>query len=151
MRKFINMLTQYSNKCVRSIKAIIDRYITPFIKRCFRFFRKKESVENIFIQEWVAALTENARVFNGLYSGLLRIHEGTAKNPVRILREWCQRTHYKFENQSVDTLCQEYIVPLFEEEQHDTLLKWVNLLLEAAKQAGITREEASALQPSDPL
>lgn len=104
-----------------------------------------EADEGTFNQEWTAVLTENARIFNGLYNGLLRVQSGNAKKPEKVLREWCQRTHYKWEHQPVDTLCQEQLVPLIEAEDRESLTRWANLLLEAAAAAGITKEEASTL------
>lgn len=107
--------------------------------------QEPEPLEAIFLREWTVALTENARTFNGLYNGLSRVQSGIAKKPEKILREWYQRTHYKFENQPVDVLCQEKIQPLIEATDRDGLHKWANLLLEAAVAAGITREEAQTL------
>ena len=107
--------------------------------------QKPESLENVFVREWSVALEENARTFNGLYNGLLRVQRGNAKKPEKILREWCQRTHYKFENQSVDELCRVHIIPLIETEDRDGITKFANLLLDAAAAAGITREETTIL------
>lgn len=104
-----------------------------------------ECVENLFCGEWITILEENARVFNGLYNGLLRVVSGNAKKPEKILREWIQRTHYKFENQSVDVLCQENIRPLIEAEDREALTKWANCLLDAALAAGIAKEEMTEL------
>lgn len=57
---------------------------------------KTETVEEHFCRQWADILAENARVFNGLFSGLQRVVGGTAKKPEKVLREWCQRTHYKW-------------------------------------------------------
>lgn len=103
------------------------------------------SIEAIFLREWTAALNENARAFNGLFSGLHRVHSGAAKKPEKVLREWCQRTHYRWENGKVDTLCREQIQPLIASGDAAGLTKWANLLLDAASAAGITREEAASL------
>lgn len=104
-----------------------------------------ETPEDIFLREWTTALAENARTFNGLYNGLWRVYSGSAKKPEKVLREWCQRTHYKFENQPVDTLCQEQILPLIEAEDREGLTKRADLLLDAAAAAGITKEDAATL------
>lgn len=106
---------------------------------------KPEPVEDCFRAEWTRILKADARVFNGLFSGLLRIRTGSAKKPEKVLREWCQRTHYQFENQTADTLCQQQLLPLIESAHRDGLSKWANLLLEAAEAAGITRETARIL------
>ncbi len=104
-----------------------------------------ETVEDIFRREWTLVLTENARVFNGLFNGLKRVQSGTAKKPEKVLREWSQRTHYRWENEPVDTLCQEQIVPLIEAQDREDLTKWACLLLDAAAAAGIRNEEAETL------
>lgn len=106
---------------------------------------QKESIEDRFLSEWTAVLTDDSRVFNGLFSGLQRVVGGTAKKPEKILREWCQRTHYKWENQQVDTLCQQHIVPLIENADREALTKWAGLLLDAAAAAGITKETTETL------
>ena len=41
--------------------------------------------ENCFLSEWTSVLTSDARVFNGLYSGLQRAAGGTAKRLCRFL------------------------------------------------------------------
>lgn len=101
--------------------------------------------ENCFLSEWASVLTSDARVFNGLYGGLQRAAGGTAKKPEKILREWCQRTHYKWEYAPADILCQQHIVPLIETEDRDALVKWAELLLNAAAAAGITKETADKI------
>ena len=90
-------------------------------------------------------MKEEARTFNGLYNGLLRVQTGAAKKPEKVLREWCQRTHYKFEGQTVDELCQEHILPLVESQNQEELVKWAEILLNAAKEAGVTKEEVDVL------
>lgn len=132
--------------------AIIGLCATGAVARYYRN-REKDGVpvqavtdvEDRFCAEWTAVLNENARVFNGLYSGLLRVQTGTANRPGKILWEWCQRTHYKWENTQVDTLCQQHILPQIESADREALMKWANLLLDAATAAGITKEEATAL------
>lgn len=117
-----------------------------------RYRRKKtdllpgeETMEERFCREWAMVLTGDARVFNGLFSGLQRVVNGAAKKPEKILREWCQRTHYKWENAAVDTLCRQHMVPLIESADRDALTKWARLLLDAASAAGIAMETAEKL------
>lgn len=107
--------------------------------------QKTETVEDRFISEWTTVLTEDARVFNGLFGGLQRVVSGATKKPEKVLREWCQRTRYKWENEPVDLLCQQHIVPLFEPADQEALSKWAALLLDAAAAAGITKEAAEKL------
>lgn len=106
---------------------------------------KPETSEESFLREWTLILTDHARVFNGLFNGLKRVQNGTAKKPEKVLREWSQRTHYKWENEPVDRLCQEQIVPLIEAEDRESLTKWACLLLDAATAAGISIEETETL------
>lgn len=107
--------------------------------------RAEETTEDAFLSEWTAVLKDNARVFNGLFGGLYRVKIGSTKKPEKVLREWCQRTHYRWENQPVDHLCREQILPAIEAGDPEQLKKWACLLLDAAAAAGITREEAASL------
>lgn len=106
---------------------------------------KPETSEEVFLREWTALLTVDARIFNGLYNGLWRVHSGGAHKPEKVLREWCQRTHYRFEDQIPDRLCREQILPLIEGEDREGLIKWARLLLDAAAAADIIREETTTL------
>ena len=108
-----------------------------------------DTVEARFLTAWTEALSDDARLFNGLYSGLYRVASGTAKRPEKILREWSQRTHYRWENEAVDILCQEHLVPLIEAVDGNALTKWASLLLDAATTAGIMRESAEKLVLTD--
>lgn len=105
---------------------------------------QKVSPEAAFLSRWRDALTTDARVFNGLYSGLHRVSTGCAQKPEKVLREWCQRTHYRWENQDPDLLCRQ-ILPLIEKGDGDGLTHWAKLLLSAAEAAGITREPSEIL------
>lgn len=111
--------------------------------------RKTDPGEETFIAEWTAVLTDDARVFNGLFSGLQRIADGTAKRPEKVLREWCQRTHYKWEGAAADALCQERICPLIEASDRDAMASWAQRLLTAAARAGVTRDAAAHLTLTD--
>ncbi|MBE5782261.1 MAG: hypothetical protein E7329_02975 [Clostridiales bacterium] len=123
----------------------------------YGWYRKKkahrranaDTVEARFLTAWTEALSDDARLFNGLYSGLYRVTSGTVKRPEKILREWCQRTHYRWENEAVDMLCQEHLVPLIEAVDENALTKWASLLLDAASTAGIMRESAEKLVLTD--
>lgn len=114
-------------------------------KRAAEPVQKTETEEDRFISEWTTVLTEEARVFNGLFSGLQRVISGTAKKPEKVLQEWCQRTHYKWENEAADLLCRQHIIPLIESADREALVKWTDLLLTAALAAGITKETAEKI------
>lgn len=98
-----------------------------------------ETLEERFIGEWTAAFMESARTFNGLYQGLQRVVDGKAKKPEKVLREWCARTRYKWEQQPPSQLCEELIVPLLGGGDQEAFVKWSGLLLQAASAAGIAR------------
>lgn len=123
----------------------------------YGWYRKKkahlrantDTVEACFLTAWTEALNDDARLFNGLYSGLYRVASGAAKRPEKILREWSQRTHYRWENEAVDTLCQEQLAPLVEAADGQALTRWAALLLDAASAAGIMRESAEKLVLTD--
>lgn len=104
-----------------------------------------ETPEVQFVNEWIQVLKESAKTFSGLYQGLIRIVEGKAKKPEKVLREWCARTRYRWEGKLPAALCEEWIVPLLEGEMQSELGKWAALLLQAAGAAGITRAKETRL------
>lgn len=104
-----------------------------------------ETVEEHFVREWTSALIESAKTFNGLYQGLQRVLDGKAKKPEKVLREWCARTRYRWEQQMPSKLCEELIVPLLESGDQTAFVKWSGLLLQAAAAAGIARGTAEKL------
>ena len=112
----------------------------------FRKFRKetpenqKASLEKQFLERWTAALMERADVFNGLYGGLLRVQEGTAKKKGEILSEWWHRTRYQWDGQELTEFCRPVFEKLLAEESEEEYRKYARLLLEAASAAGITRD-----------
>lgn len=142
MKKVRQLFLSCALRCIKAITALPTKLRR---KKSDKIIPEQESAESIFQREWTVVLTENARTFNGLYSGLMRVQSGNAKRPEKVLREWSQRTHYKFEGQPVDMLCQENIQPLIAAPDRDGLTKWANLLLEAAAAAGIIKEESSSL------
>lgn len=101
--------------------------------------------EDPFLQAWVNAMAEDPRVFNGLYSGLVRICGGTSRKPEKTLREWCQRTHYRWEGKPVDALCREQILPALEALDQDAMLCHAEKLLQAAANAGIAADPLGTL------
>lgn len=127
--------------CVAGAAALYCRYR----KKTAEPLRTEETTEERFQREWTSVLEEHARVFNGLFSGLARVENGSARKPEKVLREWCQRTQYRWENEPVDILCRERILPLIESGDAEGLRKWTCLLLDAAAAAGITREEVASL------
>lgn len=125
-------------------KSIWSRIREWFRKR----FRKKdfaESAEERFLRAWTVALTEQAKVFNGLYSGLVRVREGKARKQAHILGEWWTRARYQWEEEELGQLGREYLEPLAAEGTDEEYRKWAGLLLEAAGAAGMTRDQAGEL------
>lgn len=131
----INATEKYWKRFEKVLMAVAP-FIENYVPKCSEW---------VFIKEWTTVLMENSNIFNGIYSGLARVQRGNAKKPEKVLREWCQRTHYKFEEQPVDLLCREHIIPLIDAADKNGLLKWTGLLLDAAAAAGISRDETVKL------
>lgn len=93
-----------------------------------------------FVRAWTDALTTDAKTFNGLFSGVRRVADGEAKKPDKVIREWCARTRYKWEDQPIVELCNQTLVALTEGGTEKEYRKWAGLLLKAAAAAGITTE-----------
>lgn len=93
-------------------------------------------------QIWTELLKdyENARVYNGLYNGLRRLAEGQAKRPERVIREWCQRTRYRWEGSEADRFCRSALMPAAEEKNQEAMADAARRILNAAGHAGITKE-----------
>lgn len=108
-----------------------------------------ETPEAHFTRAWTAALSESAGTFNGLYQGLQRVVEGKARKPEKVLREWCARARYRWEQETPSRLCEELIVPLLAGGDREAFAKWSGLLLEAAAAAGIARGEGGKLTLSE--
>ena len=100
--------------------------------------------EKLFLREWTQVLSENASTFTGLFASLQRVADGEAKKPEKVIKEWCTRTRYKWENQRVDQLCRKLMMPSAEKEDREALKKRAALLLRAAQQAGIIKETETA-------
>ena len=104
-----------------------------------------------FHRQWKEALSTEAKVFTGLYTGLRRVAEGTAKKPGKILKEWCTRTEYKFGESKVDEICKKRILPLTQDGSAEACAKTAARLLLAAEAAGIRPQEAGSLVLTDEL
>ncbi|MDO4618662.1 MAG: hypothetical protein Q4B31_03970 [Clostridia bacterium] len=102
-------------------------------------------VKKHFGQLWTTHLTRNARTYIGMFSGIQRLADGTAKKPDKIIKEWCTRTRYNFEESEVNELCMKYLLPLCEQGKGKLIKKWAVLLLDSSKEAGITKETAKEL------
>lgn len=90
-------------------------------------------------------LQTNAGLYNGLYVGLERVRDKTAKKPEKILKEWHSRTVYKWEESPIAALCGETLAPAVENADPNACAKWAELLLNAAQAAGIVKETAEEL------
>lgn len=139
------------NKILVFIETIARRFgiIIHFIKN---FFVKKPlaqpvgTLEDQFQAQWVVILQTNADLYNGLYAGLERIKDKTAKKPEKILKEWHFRTVYKWEESSIAALCEKTFVPAVESANPDVCAKWAELLLNATQTSGIAKETAEELE-----
>lgn len=119
--------------------------IKRWVQKLFRKKDTKQTAEERLLRAWTAALTERAEVFNGLYSGLVRVREGTAKKRAHILGEWWTRTRYQWEEQELERLGRKYLEPLASEGSDEDYIKCAGLLLQAAEAAGVTQEQAGEL------
>lgn len=112
-------------------------------------FRREMQIEtdrkNQFLQEWTNMLNENADVFSGLYNGLQRIIDGTAKKKNRIVHEWWIRAHYQWEGKPFEQMCKSYFEPLTENGDDEDYIELTELLLEAARSAGIIHDEIGSI------
>lgn len=106
-------------------------------------------VQRRFVRAWAAVLAENAGMYNGLYAGLVRVSTGKAKTPQKTLKEWYDRTRFKWEGGEITALCEKTLSPAIEKADAADCTRWAALLLEAAEVAGIRREEAETLTLED--
>lgn len=107
-----------------------------------RFF---ESPDKRFIREWSIALSNHAKVFNGLFASLDKVSQGTAKNPSKVLKEWNDRSRYNLKDIPCVALMAERMKKYEQSPHPEMLKKLADLLLTAAIQAGIIKEKASSL------
>ena len=57
------------------------------LKVCSFLLRKKmtpKRIEEKFVEEWRAVFEKKPQIFNGLYNGLFRVKEGTAKKAEKV-------------------------------------------------------------------
>ena len=99
------------------------------------------ALEKSFVSAWTEILKEHADVFTGIYAGVWRTAAGKNKKPGKTLKEWNARTRYQWENEEIEKLCERTIFSAIQSEKAEVCAKWAALLLEAASQAGIIREE----------
>ena len=97
------------------------------------------------VREWAAVLKTDARLYTGLYAGLVRVADGKAKASQKMLREWYDRTRFKWENGEITKLCKHTLKPVIERGRTEECARWAMLLLRASEKAGIHREEAETL------
>lgn len=108
--------------------------------------QKTGKLEDQFQAEWTTVLLTDAKLYNGLFAGIDRVSHKTAKNPEQILKEWNSRTAYKWEDSPITELCQKTLVPAIESKDSQLCVKWAELILKAAQEAGITKETAAELE-----
>ncbi len=137
------------NMAALTVLAASTVYIIRKKEKPLETPEEENTMEKQFRKAWTEKLQENASVFCGLYNSLLSIDNGFNKRPEKVLREWCQRTHYNWEGEEVDLLCQSNIQPLVDILDREALSKWAQLLLQAAAMAGILAEEEHYLVISE--
>lgn len=111
-----------------------------YILRKYIFRKPSETLEERFVKEWTQTLTTDAKVYTGMYNSLARLVHGKAKKPEKVLREWVTRTTYQWEDGPLVDLCAHTLTPAAENGSAQDCVKWAQLLLRAAHQAGVTRD-----------
>jgi len=104
----------------------ILNYIEDFWNR-----RIRKQNRNDTEQFWCEIVSENAKVFNGLYTGIMEVSLGVSKRPDRIIDEWCQRASVQW-GKPAEELHQKA------GKSNKEMRKCAKMLLDAARQAGIT-------------
>ena len=94
-----------------------------------------------FYRTWKQTIENDVKAYTGLYSGLKRVADRTAKKPEKVLKEWCARTENLYRESQAAELCRQKIRPAAEQSNARKLRKAAARLLFAAKGAGIRNEE----------
>lgn len=129
---------------VRAIGETIAQRATGLYEQAF-----PRALEKRFIKEWAAVLTTNAKVYTGMYASLVRVADGKSKKPEKVLREWTARAAYQWENSSITELCKRTLSPASESGSAEDCARWARLLLQAAKQAGVTKDRKDTVLTLD--
>lgn len=134
-------------KDIKLIPGVIQSLGKKFTGLYVRAFPR--ALEKRFVKEWAKILTTDAKVYTGMYTSLVRLVCGKTKKPEKVIREWITRTTYKWEGGPLVELCQHTLTPAAENGSAEDCAKWARLLLQAAKQAGITRDRKDAVLTLD--
>ena len=121
-------------------KTLANYWDEHLLPRIYPFFVRvlPNARDRRFVKLWQAALTEGADTFVGLYGSMARIADGKSKSPFITLGEWHDRTRYKWESAPVTRLGAYTIKVSVDSEDASGCVRWANLILDAAKAAGIT-------------
>ena len=98
-----------------------------------------------FHKAWQQVLESDAKTYTGLFAGLQRVADGTAKKPEKILKEWCTRTEARFGDSPANIICHKRIIPLLPNGNSKKYKKIAERLLLAADAANIRREESQTI------
>lgn len=127
------------------------RMLNTILKKAASLIRQlftkesSETPESIFLREWTNAFSIDAAAFNGLYTGLIRVREGKTKRAAQHLAEWTVRVHYKWGGQPIDTITRQCLVPAMESSSMEDCRKWTEILLRAAADAGVRRDDPAEI------
>lgn len=124
-----------------TVAGFLKKYIVRNPKK-----QQADTLDDRFQIQWTTVLLADAKLYNGLYTGMDRVSQKKAQKPEQILKEWNSRTAYKWENSPIAELCQKTLVPAIESRDPQFCAKWAELLLQAAQSAGITKERAEELE-----
>lgn len=95
---------------------------------------------------WTQALREHPEVFCGLFRSLDQVANQKTGKGGQVLREWAQRTRYHWEGTDLAQRTQQALIPAAEQEERGAWAQWAALLLQAARAAGIQRDERATVQ-----
>lgn len=94
-----------------------------------------------FNKLWEQTFRENPNMFSGLYNSILKISEGTYKNPDKAFHELWQRAHLKWEGASIDIISKQVFDKIAAKKSDKAYKKTACRLLNALKKAGFTHDK----------
>ena len=102
-------------------------------------------VQDRFIQQWKSLLTTNAISFKGLFRRLLCTFEKQGKRPQNSISKWYDRTRFLWPDNEINWLTQKTLVPVIIRDDAEECAFWAGIILQAAKEAGINRDDTNKL------
>lgn len=116
---------------------------------CLCVFRKaglkksnkpQKKLEDEFVDRFTEILTENAKVYTGMYTSVWKAVTGKKGKADKIVKEWNTRTRYQWENDPIIGCSDELLKKLSETSGEDGNWEYLALVFEAIKRAGISAD-----------